>query len=312
MSDKKESMLAVTVDVEDWYHIPSVTGSPFSQYLSVNDFFSKWKGRYDFLSDSTKRVLDLLDDLGVQATFFVVADVVNYYPGLLEKIVERGHEIACHGLHHICFLHPKTKKPLISQAEFEYQVSEGKRRLEGVAGQEIIGFRAPNAYIAGWMLDSLEKVGYKYDSSVSLNSLSNKLDSKPKRVETAPYYPRRGSLEVGNEERILEIPWPFWNILGLKFPTAGGPFLRFFGARYIMAGLKQCLQKGHTVFYFHPIDICREKFPGNFSLHRPFYWLMKGGYVKRRIKHILSHIGAEFGTCRNVWERVRQEKKSSK
>lgn len=312
MSDKKEPMLAITVDIEDWYHIPSVTGSPFSQYLSVNDFFSKWKGRYDFLSDSTKRVLDLLDDLDVRATFFVVADVINYYPGLLEKIVERGHEIACHGLHHICFLHPKTKKPLVSQAEFEYQVSEGKRRLEEVAGQEIIGFRAPNAYIAGWMLDSLEKVGYKYDSSVSLNSLSNKLDSRPKKMGTAPYYPKRGSLGVGDEERILEIPWPSWNILGLKFPTAGGPFLRFFGARYIMAGLKQCLEKGHTVFYFHPIDICREKFPGNFSLYRPFYWLMKGGCVERKIRYILSHKRAEFGTCRNVWERVRQEKKNSK
>lgn len=312
MSDKKESMLAITVDIEDWYHIPSVTGSPFSQYVSVDDFFSKWEGRYDFLSDSTKRVLDLLDDLSVQATFFVVADIINYYPGLLEKIVKRGHEIACHGLHHICFLHPKTKKPLISQAEFEYQVSEGKRRLEEVTGQEIIGFRAPNAYIAGWMLDSLEKVGYKYDSSVSLNSLSNKLDSRPKKMGTAPYYPKRGSLEVGDEERILEIPWPSWNILGLKFPTAGGPFLRFFGARYIMVGLKQCLEKGHTVFYFHPIDICREKFPGNFSLYRPFYWLMKGGYVERKIRYILSHRRAEFGTCRNVWERVRQEKKNSK
>lgn len=312
MRDKKESMLAVTVDVEDWYHIPSVTGSPFSKYVTVNDFFSKWKGRYDFLSDSTKRVLDLLDDLGVRATFFVVAETVNYYPGLLEKIVQRGHEIACHGLHHICFLDPRTKEPSISQAEFESQVSEGKRKLEEVAGQEIIGFRAPNAYIAGWMLDSLEKVGYKYDSSVSLNSLSDKLDSKPEQVKTVPYYPKRGSLEVGNEERILEIPWPFWNVMGLRFPTAGGPFLRFLGARYIMTGLKQCLERGNTVFYFHPIDICREKFPGNFSLHRPFYWLIKGECVERRIRYILSHLKAEFGTCRNVWERVLRERKNSK
>ena len=310
MSDKKESMLAVTVDIEDWYHIPSVTGSPFSKYVSVDDFFSEWEGRYDFLNDSTRRVLDLLDDLGVRATFFVVTEVIDYYPGLLERIVERGHEIACHGLHHICFLNPRTKEPLVSQTEFESQVREGKRRLEEVAGQEIIGFRAPNAYVAGWMLDSLEKVGYKYDSSVSVNSLSHKLDCKPERVGTVPYYPKWGSLELGNEERILEIPWPFWNVMGLRFPTAGGPFLRFFGARYIMAGLKQCLAKGHTVFYFHPIDICREKFPGNFSLHRPFYWLMKGRYVERKIRYILSQVKAELGTCRNIWERVRQEKKN--
>ncbi len=312
MSDEKQSMLAVTVDVEDWYHIPSITGSPFSRYGSVDDFFLKWKGRYDFLSDSTGRVLDLLDEFGVRATFFVVAGIIDSYPGLLEKIVARGHEIACQGLHHICFLDPKTKKPLISQDQFEFEVIEGKRKLEKVAGKEIIGFRAPNAYIAGWMLDSLERAGYKYDSSVSLSSIFNKLDSKPKRGQTAPYYPIRGSLEAGDEERILEIPWPFWNILGLRLPAAGGPFLRFLGAKYIIAGLKQCLQKGHTVFYFHPIDICRERFPGNFSIRRPFYWLMKGRYVERGIRYILSQIGAEFGTCRDVWERVREEKQSSK
>lgn len=127
-------MLAVTVDVEDWYHIPSVTGSPFSEYGSVDDFFTNWKGRYDFLSDSTKRVLDLLDEFGLRATFFVVAEIIDYYPGLLEKIVARSHEIACHGLHHICFLDPKTKKPLTSQVQFESQATEGKRKLEEVTG----------------------------------------------------------------------------------------------------------------------------------------------------------------------------------
>jgi len=312
VNGKESSVLAVTVDVEDWYHIPSVTGSPFSKYVSVDDFFANWEGRYDFLSDSTERVLDLLDELHVRATFFIVAGIIDYYPGLLEKIVARGHEIACHGLHHTCFLDPQTKKPLTSQAQFEFQATEGKRMLEEVTGQNIIGFRAPNAYIAGWMLDSLEKVGYKYDSSVSFNSLFNKLDSRPKGVGTVPYYPRRGSLEPGDEERILEIPWPCWNILGFKLPTAGGPFLRFLGAKYIMAGLKQCLDKGHTIFYFHPIDICKEKFPGDFSLNRPLYWVLKGAYVEKRIRYILSYIKAEFGTCRNIWEKVSKEKKGEK
>jgi len=46
-----------------------------------------------------KRVLDMLDEYEVTATFFVVADVVDHYPGLVESIVDRGHEIGCHGLH---------------------------------------------------------------------------------------------------------------------------------------------------------------------------------------------------------------------
>jgi peptidoglycan/xylan/chitin deacetylase (PgdA/CDA1 family) len=94
--------LSITVDIEDWYHIPSVTGSPFSVYKDIDDFFKKWKGRYDYLTDPTKRVLDMLDEFDIKATFFVVADVVEHYPGLVESIVERGHEIGCHGLHHAC------------------------------------------------------------------------------------------------------------------------------------------------------------------------------------------------------------------
>jgi len=97
--------LSITVDIEDWYHIPSVTGSPFSVYKDVNEFFEGWTGRrYDYLSlrKPTKRVLDMLDEFDVTATFFVVADVVDHYPGLVEEIVERGHEIGCHGLHHAC------------------------------------------------------------------------------------------------------------------------------------------------------------------------------------------------------------------
>ena len=79
--------LAITVDIEDWYHIPSVTGSPFSVYRDVDEFFDKWTGKYDYLTEPTKRVLDMLDEFDVKATFFVVADVVEHYPGLVESIV---------------------------------------------------------------------------------------------------------------------------------------------------------------------------------------------------------------------------------
>jgi peptidoglycan/xylan/chitin deacetylase (PgdA/CDA1 family) len=108
--------LSITVDIEDWYHIPSVTGSPFAVYKDVNEFFKGWTGRYDYLSlrKPTKRVLDMLDEFDIKATFFVVADVVDHYPGLVESIAERGHEIGCHGLHHACKIDSKTKEPLMS------------------------------------------------------------------------------------------------------------------------------------------------------------------------------------------------------
>ena len=293
-------MLAITVDIEDWYHIPSVTGSPFSKFRDVDEFFRDWNERYDYLTEPTRRVLEMLDELEVRATFFVVADVVEHYPGLVQQIATRGHEIACHGLHHACKIHPKTKQPLMSQDEFEERTLQAKNMLEKAGGQEVIGYRAPNAYIAGWMLDSLDKLGFKYDSSVCVNSFYNKTDSQRKGVDTRPYYPRRGSLEPGNEKRILEIPLSYFKF-GLKFPTGGGPMLRFFGARYIMLGLKQSLKRGDTLIYFHPIDISDERFPGVFSSHRPFYWAIKGRVVSRKIKYILSNISGATGTCRDIF-----------
>src|SRR3972149_2646008 len=110
--------LSITVDIEDWYHIPSVCGSPFSAYTDTNEFFGKWSDRYDYLSDPTKRVLNILEEFNITATFFVVADIIEHYPGLMESIVEHGHEIGCHGLHHTCKIDPKTKKPSMSIKEF--------------------------------------------------------------------------------------------------------------------------------------------------------------------------------------------------
>ena len=283
--------LSVTVDIEDWYHIPSVCGSPFSVYKDVNEFFKKWKGRYDYLSEPTKRVLDLLDEFEVTATFFVVADVVEHYPGLVEGIVERGHEIACHGLHHSLKIHSETKKPSMSVDAFRERTLKAKKILEDICGDNVIGYRAPAAYVGGWMLDVLADIGFKYDSSVCVNSLYNKTDSSLKGVSSYPYHPKKNGLEIGEEKgkKIVEFPWAYWDVFGFKIPTSGGAMLRFLGAHVILRGLKLSLQRGHTVFFFHPIDISNEKFP-NVGKGRPFFWVVKGKIVEKRIRYILTNL----------------------
>ena len=282
------SSLSVTVDLEDWYHIPSVCGSSFSAYKDVNEFFENWNGRYDYLSEPTGRILDLLDEFNVTATFFIVADIAEHYPGLIESICARGHEIGCHGAHHACKIDPKTKEPLMTIEEFETNTLDAKKTLEKISGKEVIGYRAPNAIVTGQMLKSLGKIGFKYDSSVCVNSLYNKTDSSLKGVSSVPYHPAVGSLEPAGNGNFVEFPWAFYNV-GIKIPTSGGPMLRFLGARIILKGLKQSLKRGHTVFYFHPIDISNEKFP-HVGKGRPFYWVIKGDIVEKRIRYSLKHL----------------------
>lgn len=282
------SSFSITIDLEDWYHIPSVCGSPFAVYRSVNEFFEKWDGKYDFLTEPTKKVLDLLDEFKVTATFFAVADIVENYPGLIESVVERGHELACHGLHHTCKIDPETKKQLISNEEFEQRTLLAKRILEKVGGAKIVGYRAPNSLVGGWMLDSLESIGFKYDSSVSVNSLYNKTDSSLSTVSTTPYFPVESGLEVGDNRNLVEFPWAYYHNL-LKIPASGGPILRFFGAPLVLNGLLQSLRRGHTLFYFHPLDISCAKFP-SIGNNRPFYWSLKGKLVEQRIRYILKKL----------------------
>jgi peptidoglycan/xylan/chitin deacetylase (PgdA/CDA1 family) len=286
---------SVTVDLEDWYHISSVCSSPYAVYRTVDEFFEKWKGRYDFLTEPTNRVLDILDEFKVTATFFVVADVVEHYPGLVESVVERGHELACHGLHHACKIDPETKERLMSSEEFEQKTLLAKRILKKIGGEKVVGYRAPNALVGGWMLDSLERIGFKYDSSVSVNSLYNKTDSSLKTVSSFPYRPVESGLEAGDDRNFVEFPWAYYQNI-LKIPASGGPILRFLGAPLVLNGLIQSLKRGHTIFYFHPIDISCTNFP-SIGNSRPFYWCIKGKLVERRIRHILKTLNNVKKIC---------------
>jgi peptidoglycan/xylan/chitin deacetylase (PgdA/CDA1 family) len=307
MVENTNNSLAITIDIEDWYHIPSVCGSPFSVYRDTDDFFTRWKERFDYLTEPTRRILGLLRDYEIKATFFVVADVAEHYPGLVESIVSEGHEIACHGLHHSCAIDPKTKKPLIDQKAFEKETKEAKNILEKIAGVPVIGYRAPNAMIAGWMIDSLEKIGFVYDSSVSVNSLYNKTDSFLKGVSTRPYYPETSRLTPGKKRDLIEFPWAYFDACGLKIPTSGGPMMRFLSAGMMYKGLQQSLKRGHTVFYFHPIDVSYEDFPA-IGKGRPLYWMIKGKIVEDRIRYILnkatrSSVPVPMDTLRTIYKK---------
>lgn len=48
----------------------------------------------------TPRVLERLAELGIRATFFVLADALRQHPRLGRRLVDEGHEVALHGVTH--------------------------------------------------------------------------------------------------------------------------------------------------------------------------------------------------------------------
>lgn len=53
------------------------------------------------IPEQTPWVLDLLDQFGIKATFFMVGDNVRRHPELLEEVKRRGHSYGNHTMHHL-------------------------------------------------------------------------------------------------------------------------------------------------------------------------------------------------------------------
>lgn len=281
------SNIIVSVDVEDWYHGPVMS----ERWNSRNSLEALLSGNPEIerALPYIDVCLEMLARYEIKATFFWVAEYARRFPDFVTKVTAAGHEIACHGLTHFSKLDYRTKQELFTQKEFKERTVMARRILEDISGQAVIGYRAPNAYISGAMLDCLEEIGFKYDSSVSVSSIYNKTNSDLAGVATAPYHPARGKLTPSSTPRAFsECPWPYLQLCGFKIQSAGGPYLRFFGSKLIVRGIRQSLRRGPAVFYFHPIDICDENIPMPFSPHRPFLWLFKGKLVRRRIEQVLK------------------------
>lgn len=86
--------------------------------------------------DVTPALLDLLDELGVRCTFFLLVPQAERYPALVRRAVDAGHELALHGLDH---------RPLTSlrHGEAVDTLRAARRRLESVAGTQVGRYRPP-------------------------------------------------------------------------------------------------------------------------------------------------------------------------
>jgi peptidoglycan-N-acetylglucosamine deacetylase len=80
--------------------------------------------------------LEALRELDVRATFFVVGEQVRRSPDAARRIVEAGHEIACHGYRHLNHLR------LTPQATIR-DLHRARDTITGETGAEIRHFRPP-------------------------------------------------------------------------------------------------------------------------------------------------------------------------
>jgi peptidoglycan-N-acetylglucosamine deacetylase len=84
----------------------------------------------------TPKILDVLKDKGVKATFFLIGVEAEKYPSITKRIYAEGHEIGNH-----TFTHPDISN--VSKRYFEVELNLTERFFEGKLGVKPVLFRPP-------------------------------------------------------------------------------------------------------------------------------------------------------------------------
>ncbi len=233
---------ALTIDVEDYFQV-----SAFAPYIDRAD----WDKRECRVERNIARILALLDQHGVKATFFTLGWIAERYPAIVRDIVAGGHELASHGYGH------ERANRLTPEAFFD-DITHAKQILETLSGCEVKGYRAPSFSIDvsnhNWAFDALVRAGYRYSSSVYPVHHDHYGMPDAPRFLHSPH------------AALLEVPPTTVRAFNRNWPASGGGYFRLMPyalSRRLIAHVNH--HDGESaVFYFHPweLDVDQPRIPG--------------------------------------------------
>ena len=273
---------ALTIDVEGFAesHAQSVPVDPSLVESGASD---------REIARNLEVALTLLAERACLATFFFLGRIARSAPGLVRRVADAGHEVACHSLYH---------RRITGQTpeEFRAHLREAKARLEDAGGKPVTGFRAPDfSIVAGnkWALDELRSCGFRYDSSVVPTGLHDVYG-----MADVPH----GIFRWPND--LVEIPLPVVRLLGLSFPIGGGGYFRLYPLSFTLRYFHNQAKCGApSVFYIHPYEIGPDapRLAG-LSMARKFRHYVRLGQGRERFTRLLSAI--PFATMSDVLTRA--------
>lgn len=149
--------------------------------------------RGEFGAHAIPRILKLLRERDLPATFFIPGHTVETYPDQCRAIAEAGHEIALHG-----YLHEP-----VSTLDREQELTVAQRSRDAirrVTGYQAVGNRTPSWDFTEHTVDVLLELGCEYDSSLMA-------------TDYTPYHARRGDVAdpagpyvFGEPTDLVELP----------------------------------------------------------------------------------------------------------
>lgn len=251
-------LVAYTVDFDGMGNEVGKGLAPFAAHSA---------GRYS-ARRGIPRHLEMLDRLGVPATFFVPGYDAECSPGTVREIVARGHEVGAHGYVHEGMLLPAEEERRRLRLTHEI--------LTGLTGRAPVGWRSPSGQKTTVTMPTLIELGYAYDSS--------------DKDADAPYM-----LKVGETGSLVEIPnntyslddFPFFNFSMTPVSEVAAQWKEEFDTRFA--------QGGFFMLTVHPRAGWGSGTPSRVAA------------IEDLLRYIKQHEGIRFSTLSDIHEMVRRD-----
>jgi polysaccharide deacetylase family protein (PEP-CTERM system associated) len=258
---------ALTIDVEEHFQVHA--------FETVVDR-STWDHYPSRVVANTQRILRLLAEYNVHATFFVLGWVADRYPDLVKEIAMSGHEIATHGYWHE-LVYRQTP------AEFAADLCQSLDAIgRAFTGLQPTGYRAPAFSITKqslWALDILRDHSLVYDSSIFPLVAHDRYG-----INNASRFANK----MGGD--LWEFPVSTIRLGQQNWPVAGGGYFRLSPLWITRQAIRYLNAQGHpAVIYLHPweFDPDQPRIPGAPLLSR-FRHYVNIGKTESRLRALLN------------------------
>lgn len=257
-------MNILSFDIEEWSIEKEYHGGRSGRYAE-----------YDRLLD---RILELLNEREIRATFFCLGKIALDFPDVIKKIDSFGHEIGSHSHSHR-WINKMTPQ------EFREDTHCAISAIEDLIGKKVKSFRAP-AFSIGeenkWALEVLLENGIENDASIFPGVRD--FGGFPNFKEESPCI-----IEIDGMQ-INEFPIPLYRlpIIYREIAFSGGGYFRLLPLWFV----KKVMTKAtYNMCYFHLNDLM----PGTGKMlskqEYEDYFKEPGTFKNRAVRHFKSNVG---------------------
>jgi peptidoglycan/xylan/chitin deacetylase (PgdA/CDA1 family) len=259
---KKKPIASISLDLDNQWTYMKIHGD------------EGWDKYPSYLHIFVPHVLEVLDELNLKITFFIVGKDTESEENrkYLKMITERGHEVGNHSYHHESWLQT------YSYEKIEKEIREAEEAIQRVTGQKTTGFRGPGFSWSKDLLKVIKKRNYLYDASTLPTWLGplarmyyfSKSDLPPKEKKARkelfgkfsegfrsnkPYYH-----DLKDNEKLLEIPVTTIPILKIPFHLSYLVYLsgvsNMLMKAYLNMAITFCkITRTQPSYLLHPLDL---------------------------------------------------------